>query len=90
MSQFGTFFGPSQRALAFGEQYADVLRRWGELFLAASELVGANVALGRAAAESGKEFEEWVRQTANAPWSWLSPDAVQRFMAAMGARPPTA
>jgi hypothetical protein len=78
------FFGPSERALEFGAQYANVLSRWGELFAAASGLVEANVALGKMTADASKEFESWVQETANAPWNWLNPDVMQRFMRGMG------
>jgi hypothetical protein len=81
------FFGPSERALEFGAQYADVLSRWGELFQAASALVESNVALGRMTAESSKEFEQWVEQTANAPWNWLNPEVLQQFMGGTGKKP---
>ena len=78
MARTTSFFGPSDRALEFGQQYAAVLARWGALFVTASELVEANVELGRLAADSGKEFERWLRVTANAPFSWLDPEALQR------------
>jgi len=81
------FFGPSDRALEFGQQYAEVLSRWGELFTAASSLVDANVSLGRMTADASKEFESWVQETANAPWNWLNPEVMQRFMRGMGATP---
>ncbi|OAI39185.1 hypothetical protein AYO38_01575 [bacterium SCGC AG-212-C10] len=74
------FFGPSEVALEFGAQYAEVLARWGELFGAASALVDANVKLGRMTKDASTEFEEWIQQTANAPWNWLNPEVVQRFM----------
>ena len=74
-------FGPSQTALDFGEQYGDVLAKWAELFEAASGLVQANVALGRMANDAGKEFDQFLQQTANAPWNWLNPDMMQRLMA---------
>jgi hypothetical protein len=79
-------FGPSDRALEFGAQYAAVLARWGELFAAASALVAANVELGRMTADSAREFDDLLRQTANAPWNWLNPDMLQRFMESF--RPP--
>ena len=78
------FFGPSERALEFGAQYAEVLARWAELFQAASALVASNVALGKMTADASSEFEAWVQETANAPWNWLNPDVVQRFMRGMG------
>ncbi len=78
MAQRG-FFGPSDRALEFGDQYARVLARWAELFTAASALVEANVELGRMTSEAGKEFDKWVRNTAAAPWAWLDPSAMQKF-----------
>jgi hypothetical protein len=77
-----SWFGPSERALEFGTQYATVLARWGELFGAASELVAANVTLGNMAVDSATEFESWVRTTAGGPWAWMSPDSLQRFMSA--------
>ncbi|MEX0782632.1 MAG: hypothetical protein WD557_08280 [Dehalococcoidia bacterium] len=86
MAQRG-FFGPSDRALDFGEQYAKVLARWGELFATASALVDANVELGRMTGEAGKEFDKWVRNTAAAPWAWLDPTAMQKFAEAF--RPPS-
>jgi hypothetical protein len=81
-----SFFTPSERALAFGKQYGEVLAQWGELFKAASAVVTANVALGSLANESAKEFDQWLRTTANAPWNWFSPDMLQRFM--QGFAPP--
>lgn len=78
MAQRG-FFGPSDRALEFGDQYARVLARWAELFTAASALVEANVELGRMTSEAGKEFDKWVRNTAAAPWAWLDPSVMQKF-----------
>ena len=77
------FFGPSERALEFGAQYSEVLARWGELFVAASRLVESNVALGKMTAEASKEFETWIQETANAPWNWLNPEMMQRFMQGM-------
>ena len=74
------FFGPSDRALEFGDQYSKVLARWGEMFVAASALVESNVELGRMTSEAGKEFEQWVRNTAAAPWAWLDPEMLQNFM----------
>ena len=79
------FFGPSERALEFGAQYATVLARWGELFNTASALVEANVTLGKMTSDASKEFESWIQETANAPWGWLNPDMMQRFMKGMGA-----
>jgi polyhydroxyalkanoate synthesis regulator phasin len=76
-------FRPTDRALAFGEQYAAVLARWSELFKAASELVEANVELGRMTTDAAKEFDQLLRQSANAPWNWFGPEMVQRFMEAM-------
>ena len=78
----GGLFAPSERALAFGAQYGDVLAKWGELFGAASDLVKANVELGSMANDAAKEFDQWLGQTANAPWNWLNPDMMQRFMQA--------
>lgn len=76
------WFGPSERALEFGAQYATVLARWGEVFSAASQLVEANVTLGRMAVDSATEFESWIRTTAAGPLAWMSPDSLQRFMSA--------
>lgn len=87
MARTRGFFGPSERALEFGAQYATVLARWGALFNAASSLVEANVTLGSMTADASKEFEQWVQQTANAPWGWLDPQAMQRFMQGMGGAP---
>lgn len=72
-------FWPSEQALAFGERYAEVLTKWSQLFLAASELVTANVELGRAATGSARDFDTWVRQNATAPWNWMRPEAMQQF-----------
>jgi hypothetical protein len=74
------FFGPSERALEFGAQYSAVLARWGELFVAASALVDANVQLGQMTQDASSEFEQWIQETANAPWNWLNPEVMQRFM----------
>ena len=73
------YFSPSVGALAFGDQYAMVLARWGELFATASALVEANVELGRMTSDAGKEFDKWVRNTAAAPWAWLDPSVMQKF-----------
>ncbi|MGH2609159.1 MAG: hypothetical protein ACRDHF_08715 [Tepidiformaceae bacterium] len=81
------FFGPSERALEFGDQYAKVLARWGELFASASALVQSNVELGHMTGEAGKEFDTWVRNTAAAPWAWLDPNLMQKFTEAF--RPPS-
>ena len=35
-------------------------------------------------ADASKEFETWVQETANAPWNWLNPEVMQRFMRGMG------
>jgi hypothetical protein len=32
------------------------------------------------AADAAKEFDEFLKQTANAPWNWLNPEMMQRFM----------
>jgi hypothetical protein len=79
MAQSSNPWLPSEAALAFGESYAAVLARWGELFTAASELVAANVALGRAAGDSAAEFQQWVAQGGALPWNWLRPDMFERF-----------
>jgi hypothetical protein len=83
-----SFFAPSERALAFGEQYAVVLARWGQLFEAAAALTQANVELGRMASDAAREFEGWVAQTAAMPWSWMSPDALQQFLRGFAPKPP--
>lgn len=90
MADSSSWFGPSERALEFGTQYANVLAQWGALFNAASALVESNVALGRLAVESSNEFESWVRQTAAGPWSWMSPDSLQKFMAQFNQGTPNA
>ncbi len=89
MAKPSGFFGPSEKALEFGEQYAQVLARWGELFTAASRLAEANVALGRMTADASREFERWTKETANAPWNWLNPETMQRFVQNMS-QPPKA
>ena len=90
MAAKGGFFGPSDRALEFGAQYATVLGAWSEMFAAAGKLVEANVALGRMTSDASKEFQSWLQETANAPWNWLNPEVMQRYMrsAAMGATKP--
>lgn len=75
-----SFFAPSERALEFGALYGEVLARWGELFASASALVEANVRLGHLTLDSSKEWEEWLQQTARAPWNWLNPENLRRFM----------
>lgn len=75
-----TFFGPSERALEFGRQYGVVLEQWAELFAAASKLVEANVKLGEMTADASKEFDEWLKATANSPWNWMNPEVMRRFM----------
>ena len=67
MAERRGIFGPSEAALGFGAQYADVLAKWGELFVAASSLVQANVELGKMANESAKEFDGFLQQTAAWP-----------------------
>lgn len=89
MAETNSWFGPSERALEFGAQYASVLAQWGALFTAASALVDANVALGKMAVDSSNEFESWVRQTASGPWSWMSPDSLQKFMSQFNPGKPT-
>jgi hypothetical protein len=88
MAHRNPFFAPSDRALAFGQQYAEVLAKWGALFAAASNLVQANVELGGMAGESAKEFDRWLRGAANVPWSWLDPDTLQSFMQNMNSPTP--
>ena len=81
------FFGPSERALEFGRQYAEVFACWGELFAAASKLTAANVKLGEMTADASKEFDRWVKETANAPWNWMNPETLGRFMESTGPAP---
>lgn len=88
MAENTSWFGPSERALEFGAQYAKVLAEWGALFSAASALVESNVALGRLAVDSSSEFESWVRETAAGPWNWMSPDSLAKFMAQFSANMP--
>lgn len=88
MTRPSGFFGPSERALQFGEQYAAVLARWADLFAAAGRLVEANVALGRMTNEASKEFEQWLQTSANAPWSWLKPESMQQFLRTLQGTPP--
>ena len=79
MARSRGLFGPSERALEFGKQYAEVLGYWGEFFAAGSKLVGANVRLGELAHDAAKEWDQWVKETANAPWNWMPrPSAAQR------------
>lgn len=78
--RYAGLFGPSDRALEFGAKYAEVLAQWGELFAASSRLVQGNVELGRMARDAAGEFEQWIQQTATAPWSWMNPEMLQRFM----------
>ena len=52
------FFGPSERALEFGAQYADVLARWWRTVPAASALVASNVALGKMTADASKRVRD--------------------------------
>ncbi|MBK6318421.1 MAG: hypothetical protein IPI33_04105 [Dehalococcoidia bacterium] len=86
MARARGFFGPSERALEFGKQYAEVLQYWGEFFASGSKLVGANVKLGELASDAAKEWDQWVKETANAPWNWMNPDVMKRMM---GGVPPT-
>ncbi len=88
MSQRPNFYTPSDRALEFGRQYGDVLAKWGELFAAASAVVSANAALGEMASDASKEFDDFLRQTANAPWNWFNPEMLNRFMASFTPPPP--
>lgn len=87
MARSRGFFGPSERALEFGRQYAEVLACWGELFATASKLTAANVKLGEMTADASKEFDRWVKETANAPWNWMNPDMIARFTAGGGGSP---
>src|SRR5688500_11660735 len=43
MARSRGLFGPSERALEFGKQYAEVLQYWGDFFKSGSKLVAANV-----------------------------------------------
>ena len=79
-------FGPSERALEFGKQYAEVLQYWGDFFKAGSKLVNANVKLGELAQDAAKEWDQWVTATANAPWNWMNPEVLARMM---GQPPPS-
>ncbi len=83
-----SFTLPSERALAFGRQYGEVLQRWADLFAAASALVEANVRMGELANEAAREFEAWLRESAESPFRWFGPEAVQRMMAAFTPPPP--
>lgn len=87
MARSRGFFGPSDQAIEFGRQYAEVLARWAEFFGAGSGLVEANVKLGEMARDAAKEWDQWVRETANAPWNWMNPDFVRTMM---GGKPPSA
>ncbi|MEO8539171.1 MAG: hypothetical protein ABI577_05475 [bacterium] len=80
MARSRGFFGPSEQALEFGKQYAEVLGLWGEFFVSGSKLVGANVKLGELAQDAAKEWDQWVKETANAPWNWMNPDVMRRMM----------
>jgi hypothetical protein len=80
VTQPSNFFRPSEQALEFGAQYARVLAAWAELFTAASTLVDANVTLGQMSADAATELEKWMQTSAAAPWNWMSPEVVQRFM----------
>lgn len=82
-----SFSLPSERGLAFGRQYAEVLQRWADLFTAAGALVEANVRMGELANEAAREFETWLRESAESPFRWFGPEAMQRMMAAFSPRP---
>jgi hypothetical protein len=82
------FFGPSERALEFGRQYAEVLACWGEFFAAAAALTAANVKLGEMTADASNEFDRWVKGTANAPWNWMNPEAMRNAMGGPAAPEP--
>jgi hypothetical protein len=88
MARSRGLFGPSERALEFGKQYAEVLGLWGEFFASGSKLVGANVKLGELAQDSAKEWEQWSNATANAPWNWMNPDVMRRMMGGAGVPKP--
>jgi len=83
MARSRGFFGPSESALEFGKQYAEVLQQWGEFFAAGSRLVGSNVRLGELAQDAAKEWDDWVKATANAPWNWMNPDVMRKMMGSM-------
>lgn len=80
MPRSRALFGPSERALEFGRQYAEVLALWGEFFAAGSKLVASSVRLGELAQDASKEFDQWVNATANAPWNWMNPELMRRMM----------
>jgi hypothetical protein len=87
VTQPPNFFRPSEQALEFGAQYARVLSAWAELFAAASKLVEANVVLGQMSSDAASELESWMQSSAAVPWSWMSPEVMQRFMSGF-AKPP--
>lgn len=87
MARSRGFLGPSEGALEFGRQYAEVLACWAELFAAAARLTTANVKLGEMTAGASKEFDRWVKETATAPWSWMNPETIARFMGSGTATP---
>lgn len=87
MADGSSWFGPSERALEFGAQYATVLANWAALFQSASALVDSNVTLGKMAVDSANEFEKWFQGTAAGPWAWMSPDALQKMMSQFGPAP---
>lgn len=78
----GSFFAPSERALEFGKQYSLVLGYWAEFFTAGSKLVDGNVKLGELAQDSAKEWDQWVKASANGPWNWMNPEAMAKMMGA--------
>jgi hypothetical protein len=88
MSYRMSSFAPSERALTFGKQYAEVLDRWSELFGSAAGLVRANVELGELAQDAAKEFEDWIQGTAAGPLSWFNPEMIRTFMQRMAGEPP--
>ena len=87
MARSRGFFGPSERALEFGKQYAEVLGLWGEFFKSGSKLVAANVKLGELAQDTSKEWDQWVKETSNAPWNWMNPDVMRKMMGGAAAPP---
>ena len=80
MARSRGLLGPSERALEFGKQYAEVLQYWGEFFKSGSKLVSANVRLGELAHDAAKEWDQWVTATSNAPWNWMNPEVLARMM----------
>ena len=80
MARSRGLFGPSERALEFGTQYAEVLQHWADFFQSGSKLVAANVKLGELAQDASREWDQWVKETANAPWNWMNPEVMRKMM----------